>query len=49
MYDLTLYINKKMKSIEIISNDETISYQVIDITNLDVGKYYNITQMVEVI
>lgn len=49
MYDFAIYVDKKINSIEIISNDEAISYQVIDVTNLDVGKIYNIIQMVEVI
>ena len=48
MYDFDIYVSKSITSIQIISNDETTIYQTITST-FEVGKLYNITQMVEIV
>lgn len=50
-YKLTVYVpvEYKINSIELISNDEQTSYQTIDCTSLLNGKYYTITQKLEVV
>lgn len=50
-YKLTVYVpvEYKINSIELISNDEQTSYQTIDCTSLQRGKYYSLTQRLEVV
>ena len=48
MYDFDIYVPKSITNIQIISNDETTVYQTITST-FEVGKFYNITQMVEIV
>lgn len=48
MYDFDIYVSKSIINIQIISNDETTIYQTITST-FEVGKLYNITQMVEIV
>ena len=50
-YKLTVYVpvEYKINSIELISNDEQTSYQTIDCTSLLNGKYYTLTQKLEVV
>ena len=48
MYDFDIYVSKSITKIQIISNDETTIYQTITST-FEVGKFYNITQMVEIV
>jgi hypothetical protein len=48
MYDFDIYVSKDITNIQIISNDETTIYQTITST-FEVGKFYNITQMVEIV
>ncbi len=44
-----LYIDKLMNNAEIVSNDKTITYQTIDLSNLELNKYYAIRQKMEVV
>ena len=46
-YTFSIYVPKSITNIEIISNDETTSYQTITGT-FEVGKYYTLTQDVRV-
>ena len=46
-YKITIYVPKTITNIEIISNDETTSYQTITGT-FDINKYYTLTQNVRV-
>lgn len=48
MYDFDIYVSKIITNIQIISNDENTVYQTINST-FEVGKFYNITQMVEIV
>lgn len=48
LYDFDIYVSKNITNIQIISNDETTIYQTITST-FEVDKFYNITQMVEII
>ena len=48
MYDFDIYVSKSITNIQIISNDEITVYQTITST-FEVGKLYNITQMVEIV
>lgn len=50
-YKLTIYVpvEYKINTIELISNDEQTSYQTIDCTSLLNGKYYTLTQKLEVV
>lgn len=48
MYNFDIYVSKSITNIQIISNDETTIYQTITST-FEVGKLYNITQMVEIV
>ena len=48
MYDVDIYVPKSITNIQIISNDEITVYQTITST-FEVGKFYNITQMVEIV
>ena len=48
MYDVDIYVPKSITNIQIISNDENTVYQTITST-FEVGKFYNITQMVEIV
>lgn len=48
MYYFDIYVSKAISNIQIISNDETTIYQTI-MDNFDIGKFYNITQMVEIV
>lgn len=40
---LAIYTNKKINSIELLSQDETISYNTINCSNLELNKYYLIS------
>lgn len=44
-----LYVDKLMRSAEILSNDQTITYQTIDLTSLQQSNYYTIKQDLEVL
>lgn len=44
-----LYVDKLMRSAEILSNDQTITYQTIDLMSLEQGNYYTIKQDLEVL
>ena len=44
-----LYIDKLINNVEIVSNDKTITYQTIDLSNLELNKYYAIRQKMEVV
>ena len=44
-----LYIDKLINNVEIVSNDKTITYQTIDLSNLELNKNYSIKQKLEVI
>ena len=44
-----LYIDKLINNVEIVSNDKTITYQTIDLSSLELNKYYSIKQKLEVI
>ena len=46
-YTITIYVPKLITNIEIISNDETTSYQTITGT-FNINKYYTLTQNVRV-
>ena len=48
MYDVDIYVPKEITNLQIISNDEKTVYQTINST-FEVGKFYNITQMVEIV
>ncbi len=47
-YSFIVFIDKLIKNIEMISNDEYTTYQTIDGTNLELNKYYKINQRVRV-
>ena len=49
IYDFYVYVGKEIDTIDIISNDEITTYVSINANNMEVGKYYNITQNVEII
>lgn len=44
-----LYIDKLINNVEIVSNDKTITYQTIDLSSLELNKYYAIRQKMEVV
>ena len=44
----SLYVDKLMREAQIISNDKTTIYHTINLENLEVDKYYNIKQNMEV-
>ena len=44
-----LYIDKLINNAEIVSNDKTITYQTIDLSSLELNKYYAIRQKMEVL
>lgn len=44
-----LYIDKLINNAEIVSNDKTIIYQTIDLSSLELNKYYAIRQKMEVV
>ena len=46
--EITLYIDQIITSLELISNDETITYLTKDLSNLEVGNIYTITQYLRV-
>ena len=43
-YTITIYVDKKIKNIQLISNDEDTTYYSINCENLEIGKYYKISQ-----
>ena len=45
---LLFYVPKKIKNIELISNNENTIYQTIDTSSLETSKYYLISQRVKV-
>ena len=49
--EFNVYVGSAISNIQIISNDETTIYQEIDVSNLslEIGKYYNFKQNVEII
>lgn len=49
--DFNVYVGSAISNIQIISNDENTIYQEIDVSNLslEIGKYYNFKQNVEII
>ena len=49
--EFNVYVGSAISNIQIISNDETTIYQEIDTSNLslEIGKYYNFKQNVEII
>lgn len=44
-----LYIDKLINNAEIVSSDKTITYQTIDLSSLELNKYYAIRQKMEVV
>ena len=48
MYEFNILVDDEIQRIEIISNDEKITYAVINGASLQVGKLYKITQYVEI-
>lgn len=44
-----LYTDKLVNNVEIVSNDKTITYQSIDLSNLELNKNYSIKQKLEVV
>lgn len=46
---LNIYVEKLINNIELISNNEYISYVKIDCSVMEIEKYYDITQCVEII
>jgi hypothetical protein len=46
-FEFQIYVDKPILNIELISNDENTVYQTIDLS-VEVGKYYNINQRVEI-
>ena len=44
-----IYVDKPINDAKIVSNDKTITYQIIDLTSLEQGKNYNIKQKLEVL
>ena len=44
-----LYIDKLINNAEIVSNDKAITYQTIDLSSLELNKYYAIRQKMEVV
>lgn len=44
-----LYIDKLINNAEIVSNDKSMIYQTIDLSNLELNKYYAIRQKMEVV
>lgn len=44
-----LYVDELLDNAKIISNDKTTTYQTIDLTSLEQGKYYAIRQKMEVL
>mgnify|MGYP004651521393 CR=1 FL=1 len=47
--DMFIYVSKPITNIQIISGDESVVYQEITGLQLEVGKFYNLTQNVEII
>lgn len=45
---LILFIDKQADRIEFISNDRTTVYQTIDLSNLEINKFYNLKQKIEI-
>ena len=46
---MLLYVSKVLKRIEFISDDKKMIYHTIDISNLETGKLYSISQKMEVV
>ncbi len=46
---LVIYVDDYLDRLELISNDKTIVYQTIDLSNLAIDKHYTINQKMEVI
>ena len=44
-----LYVDKLINNAQIVSNDKTITYQTIDLSNLELNKNYSIKQKLEVV
>ena len=44
-----LYVDKLINNAEIVSNDKRTVYQTIDLSNLELNKYYAIRQKLEVV
>lgn len=44
-----VYVDKLINKLEIVSNDKTMVYQTIDLTELEINKTYNIKQKLEVV
>lgn len=47
-YKILLYVDKLISSIDLISQDEYITYKTIDCSNLSLNKYYSISQTIKV-
>lgn len=47
-YNIIVYVDKLIDNIELISNDEQTSYNTIDCSSLEIGKYYQINQRVRI-
>lgn len=46
---LAISVDDYLDRLELVSNDKTTVYQTIDLSTLEIGKYYNINQKLEVI
>ena len=44
-----IYVDKLINKLEIVSNDKTMVYQTIDLSELEINKTYNIKQKMEVV
>ena len=47
-FDFNVYISKLTTSIDLLSGDGSTVYLTIDTSNLEIGKFYNIKQNVEI-
>ena len=46
---LALYVDNLVDRLELVSNDKTTIYQIIDLSSLEINKYYKINQKLEVV
>ena len=44
----TIYVDKEISSLELISYDETQTYITIDVSDLEVGNYYTLDQILKI-
>ena len=44
----TIYVDKEISTIDIISKDETQTYLTINVNDLEVGKYYTLSESLRI-